>query len=210
MKLQIALDTDWSKASSILEKVHAYIDIVEIGTPLIFREGLSIAERVREQFQELTVLADLKIVDAGEMEASLAFQAGVDIVTVLGFAPDQTILGTLKAARTYQKQVMVDMMQVQDLLSRSRWLLDKGADYICVHLAHDLQDGDQSYLSNLRTLRENLPQEAKFAIAGGINLDTIDLLKHLDPEIIIVGKAISLADDPCEIARLMQLKLSYE
>jgi 3-hexulose-6-phosphate synthase len=209
MKLQIALDTDWNKASTILKQVHEYIDIVEIGTPLIFREGLSLVGRVREQFPELMVLADLKIVDAGEMEASLAFQAGVDIVTVLGFAPDQTILGTLKAARTYQKQVMLDMMQVQDLLARSRWLLDNGVDYICVHLAHDLQDGDQSYLSNLRTLRENLPQ-AKLAIAGGIDLETIDLFKHVGPEIIIVGKAISLADNPCEIARLMHLKLSDE
>lgn len=209
MKLQIALDVNWSKASRILEQVHEYIDIVEIGTPLIFREGLSLVERVREQFQELTVLADLKIVDAGEMEASLAFQAGVDIVTVLGFAPDQTILGALKSARTYQKKIMLDMMQVPDLLARSRWVLDKGADYICVHLAHDLQDGDLSHLSNLRTLRENLPQ-AKLAIAGGIDLETIDALKHLDPEIIIVGKAISLANDPCEIARLMHLKLSDE
>ena len=51
------------------------------------------------------------------MEASLAFQAGVDIVTVLGLAPDSTILGALESARTYQKQVMLDMMQVQDLFS---------------------------------------------------------------------------------------------
>ena len=72
-----------------------------------------------------------------------------------------------------------------------------------------LQDGDQSHLSNLRALRENLLQ-AKLAIAGGIDLETIDALKYLDPEIIIVGKAISLADDPGEVARLMHLKLSDE
>ena len=209
MKLQIALDIDWSKASRILEQVQAYIDIVEIGTPLIFLEGLSLVERVREQFPGLMILADLKIVDAGEMEASLAFQAGVDIVTVLGLAPDSTILGALESARIYQKQVMLDMMQVQDLLARSRWVLDHGADYICAHLAHDLQDGNQSHLSNLRTLRENLPG-AKLAIAGGIDLETIEALKPLDPEIIIVGKAISLADDPCQIASLMHLKINDE
>ena len=60
MKLQIALDIDWDKASKILDQVQEYIDIVEIGTPLIFREGLSLVERVREQFSDLTVLADLQ------------------------------------------------------------------------------------------------------------------------------------------------------
>jgi len=32
----------------------------------------------------VAVLADLKIMDAGEHEANLAFEAGADIVTVLG------------------------------------------------------------------------------------------------------------------------------
>jgi 3-hexulose-6-phosphate synthase len=209
MKLQVALDMDWDSASRILKSVHKYVDIVELGTPLIFQEGLSVVDRLRRGFPGLTVLADLKIVDAGEVEASLAFQAGVEIVTVLGFAPDQTILGALRVARKYQKQVMVDMMQVQDLLPRSRWLIEKGTDFICVHLAHDLQDGDKSYLSNLRYLRDNLPQ-AQLAVAGGIGLETIDLLKSLSPEIIIVGKAITLAPKPAEITRLIHQKIRDE
>lgn len=206
MKLQVALDTDWDSATRVLKSVYEYVDIVEIGTPLIFREGLSIAGKVRKGYPTLTILADLKIIDAGELEASLAFQAGVDIVTVLGIAPEQTILGVLDAARQYQKQVMVDMMQVQDLLARSRWLFEKGADYLCIHLAHDLQFGDKSPISSLRYLRENIPQ-GQFAVAGGIDLKTIDSLKSLNPEVIVVGKAITLAPDPSEIARLMSKKL---
>jgi 3-hexulose-6-phosphate synthase len=206
MKLQVALDTDWNRASEILKSVHKYVDIVEIGTPLIFHEGLSIVERVRRQYPELTILADLKIVDAGEYESMLAYQAGVDIVTVLGIAPDETILGVLEAARKIGRQVMVDMMQVQDLLARSRWLFENGTNYICVHLAHDLQDRGRSPLSSLRYLRDNLPQ-AQFAVAGGIGLNTIDLLKPLSPEIIIVGKAIALAPEPSEMASRMRKKL---
>ena len=42
-----------------------------------------------------TLLADLKIVDAGELEAQIGFDAGADIVTVLGVAHDVTIQGAL-------------------------------------------------------------------------------------------------------------------
>jgi 3-hexulose-6-phosphate synthase len=209
VKLQVALDGEIGAALSILEQIHPYVDIVELGTPLIFREGLSIAKRIRTDYPQLTILADLKIIDAGEVEASLAFQAGVDIVTVLGLAPDQTILGALKAARNYQKQIMADMMQVQEVIARSLWLFEKGTDFICVHLAHDLQEEGKSPLSSLQYLRENLPH-AQLAVAGGVGLDTIEQLKPLSPAIIIVGKAITLADDPAVMAQSIWKKILYE
>jgi 3-hexulose-6-phosphate synthase len=209
MKLQVALDGDRGAALSILEQIHPYVDIVEVGTPLIFQEGLSIVNKIRTDYPQLTILADLKIIDAGEVEASLAFQAGVDIVTVLGIAPDQTIEGALKAARHYQKQIMADMMQVQEVLARSLWLFEKGTDFICVHLAHDLQEQGKSPLSSLQYLRENLPQ-AQLAVAGGVGLDTIEQLKPLSPAIIIVGKAITLAPDPAVVAQSIWKKMMYE
>ena len=38
--LQVALDRELSAALEILEKASAFVDIIEIGTPLIFREGM--------------------------------------------------------------------------------------------------------------------------------------------------------------------------
>lgn len=199
MKLQVALDTEAETALRVLAQIHHLVDIVELGTPLIFREGLSIAKRIRTDYPQTTILADLKIIDAGETEALLAFRAGVDIVTVLGVAPDETIHGVIKAARRFQKQTMADMMQVGDVLARSRWLQEAGVDYICVHLAHDLQDQGKSPLSTLQYLRNNLPQ-AQLTVAGGIGLETIEKLKPLSPAIIIVGKAITLASKPAKVA----------
>lgn len=203
MKLQVALDTDFGNALQILKAVHAYIDIVEIGTPLIFREGLSIVGKVKADYPGLTVLADLKIVDAGNYEATIAFQAGADIVTVLGIAADETILGVLEAARSFHKQVMVDMLQIGDVLERSRWLIHHGCDYICVHLAHDLQSGSETPLSSLSDLRKQLP-EAPLAVAGGVQLSMIGELGPMRPEIIVVGKAITNAENPGRIARTMK------
>ena len=39
--LQLALDGDMSSALDILERVHPFIGIAEVGTPLVFREGMN-------------------------------------------------------------------------------------------------------------------------------------------------------------------------
>jgi 3-hexulose-6-phosphate synthase len=98
MKLQVALDGGLEDSLAVLRAVYDYIDIAEIGTPLIFREGLHVARVFRQEFPALTILADLKIMDAGKHEAALAFEAGCDFVTVLGVTQDKTVRGALKAA----------------------------------------------------------------------------------------------------------------
>jgi len=81
LKLQVALDGDLESSLSILRVIRPYIDIAEIGTPLIFREGLRAIHVLHKAFPDLSVLADLKIMDAGEHEATLAFEAGCDLVS---------------------------------------------------------------------------------------------------------------------------------
>jgi 3-hexulose-6-phosphate synthase len=199
MRLQLALDGTFNESLEILTRVSSHIDIVEIGTPLIFREGILAAGRLRQIFPEITLLADLKIVDAGEVEAALAFDAGCDIVTVLGVANDRTVSGAVSAARQRGKQVMADMMQVSDMVSRARRLLELGCDYLCVHTAYDLQSSHESPLTDLRRLRDALP-DCPLAAAGGIKLETIEVVAALKPAIVVVGGAITRAQDPAQAA----------
>ena len=176
-KLQIALDGDLASTVDILEKVHAYIDIAEIGTPLIYREGMHGIRKIRELYPDLTLLADLKIMDAGEEEAQIAFDVGANIVTVLGVTNDATIQGAVKASKASARQVMVDMMQVANPLERGRELLKMGCDILCVHTAFDLQPTQTSPYAELRHLREHLPT-AQLAIAGGVNRERLDDILH--------------------------------
>ena len=111
MKLQLALDSSNSQeARRILEKVSDLVDIVEVGTPLLMKEGVKIVTEIKAAYPQLEVLADLKIMDAGDIEASIGFEAGADIVTVLGVAHDVTIRRVVNQARTLSKKVMVDLL----------------------------------------------------------------------------------------------------
>jgi len=70
----------------MVHKVAPFVDIIEAGTPLIKQEGLRIISILKECFPEKLILADMKTMDAGGLEAKLAYDAGADLVTVLAVA----------------------------------------------------------------------------------------------------------------------------
>jgi 3-hexulose-6-phosphate synthase len=203
MKLQLALDGPLQSSLRILAMVRPYIDIAEIGTPLLYRQGIAAAHRFRQAFPHLPLLADLKIVDAGEEEAEIAFQAGCDYVTVLAFASQETVLGALRAARTWSGKVMADMLQAPDPVARAGTLLALGCHLLCIHTPHDLLAAGKDPTADLRALRGALPT-APLAVAGGIRPDTLPAIGILEPEIVIVGSAITQASDPEAVARAMR------
>ena len=207
MRLQVALDGGLAQSLDVLHAVGRHVDIVEVGTPLIFREGMRAVRQIRAEFPALTVLADLKIMDAGEEEASIAFEAGADIVTVLGVTQRSTLKGVLKAARSYQKQVLVDAMQMPDLPAQLPDLLALGCHYICLHTAFDQQGSGENSLAGLRSVREQF-LDAPLAVAGGIRLEMLDEVIASSPEIVIVGSAITRADDPAAVAEEMRRRIA--
>lgn len=206
MKLQVAFDGDLKQSLSILRAIRDLIDIAEIGTPLIIREGLRAVRRVRREFPDLALVADLKIVDAGYLEASLAFEAGCDLVTVLGLAQDRTVRGAVEAAASVGGHVMADLVQVQDIAARGRDLLNMGCHVLCVHTPFDLQPEGLSPLDDLAQLRRSLPS-ASLAVAGGLRPGSVQALFPYQLDIVIVGGAIVSAPDPVEVARAFRAKL---
>ena len=198
-QLQLALDGDLRSALDMLSAVHPFVDIIEVGTPLVFRAGMAAVRRIRELYPQLTLVADLKIMDAGRAEADIAFCAGADVVTVMALAADATIAGALESARSYNKRAMADMMQVADTRSRALELVELGCDLLCLHTAHDQQAALGSPFAQLADLRDALPSTG-LAIAGGVKLPALSQILPLKPQVIIVGSAITAAADPRESA----------
>ena len=198
MKLQVAFDVgSFSDLIMLLEKVEDLIDIVEIGTPVIVKEGVKEIENIKYRFPEKTILADMKIMDAGELEAKIGFDVGADIVTCLGLASIKTLTGAKKVASRNNGKIMVDMINHNNSISKWPEFLEMGMDYCCLHTAHDdAVTGDNSI--------EILEQFHKthggnnLAVAGGVNPDLIQEMKLFQPEIIVVGSYITDSTEPRE------------
>lgn len=140
MELQLALDlVNIPEAIKVVKEVEEYIDIVEIGTPVVINEGLRAVKEVKDAFPNLKVLADLKIMDAAGYEVMKASEAGADIITILGAAEDMSIKGAVEEAKAQGKEILVDMIGIKDIKARAKELDEFGVDYICVHTGYDLQ-----------------------------------------------------------------------
>ena len=140
MKLQLALDDiTLTAALALVEDVREYIDIIEVGTPFLYEEGLAAVRQLRLRFPDKEILADMKIMDAGEYETRQALMAGADYVTVLGVTDILTVKGCLAVANAFGKTIVVDMICEPDLASRIKQLEAVGVRALAVHTGVDQQ-----------------------------------------------------------------------
>lgn len=199
--VQVALDlTDAEKALEIgREAVEGGVEWVEAGTPLIKSEGLDSVSRLEDEFPESTIVADMKTMDTGELEFSLAGEAGADVVSVLAVAADETIEGAVKSTEDYDLEVAADLIAVQDSAARAEELEELGVDFITVHAGIDQQEAGKDPLEELRAVVESV--EIPVAVAGGLNSDTASEAVEAGASVIIVGSSITGADDPREASR---------
>lgn len=193
--LQVALDfVDLDRALKVAEEaVAGGADWLEAGTPLIKSEGLDAVRALRQKFPDRTIVADMKIMDAGRTELEAAAKAGADIVDVLGAAADATIAECVEAARNYGNKVIVDLISVADPVERAREIEQLGADYIAYHTAIDVQMRGESPFAALKQVAEavNLP----VAVAGGIHSENAADAVVAGARIVIVGGAITKTAD---------------
>lgn len=116
LELQLAIDLlNKEQATELANKVKDYVDIVEIGTPIVINEGLPAVQHLNDNIDGVKVLADLKIMDAADYEVSQAVKFGADVVTILGVAEDASIKAAVEEAHKNDKELLVDMIAVQDL-----------------------------------------------------------------------------------------------
>lgn len=203
MKLQLALDdVSLADALALVEQVRAYVDIIEVGTPFLYEEGLAAVRELRRRFPEKEVLADLKIMDAGEYETQQALRAGADYVTVLGVTDILTVKACLAVAAEFGKTIVVDMICEPDLPSRIKQLETVGVRALAVHTGVDQQAAGRTPLDDLRVMRA-ASRSSRIFVAGGINAATLPDYTRLGADVVIVGSGICHADDPVAAARKM-------
>jgi len=194
MKLQFAMDTLTTEAALELAAAAApHVDILELGTPLIKAAGLSAITAIKTAHPDKIVFADLKTMDAGELEADIAFSAGADLVTVLGVAGDSTIVGAVKAAKKHSKGIVVDLIGVADKSARAIEVIALGAEFVEMHAGLDEQAEDGFTFDTLLTDGKN--SGVAFSVAGGVSVATIASVQQSGADVAVAGGAIYGAPD---------------
>ena len=199
----IELDEALSTASMALR---AGVDWLEAGTPLILAEGLHGVRALRAAFPAIPIVADLKTMDGGYLEAEMMARAGATHVVVMARAHEETIRCVVKAGRDFGIKVMGDNLGCPDMVEAAIMLEDLGCDFIVHHIGYDERRGiaarGHRMPSPLDQLREvvlavKIPVQA----VGGLSIEQAILCPTYGAPLVVLGAPLTIDADNFKTAK---------
>lgn len=205
--VQISLDlTNIDEALETAEMaIRAGVDWLEAGTPLILAEGLHGIRALRSRFPGVPIVADLKTMDGGYLEAEMMAKAGATHVVVMARAHEETVRCVVKAGKDFGVQVMGDNMISENMVAGAKWLEDLGCDYIIHHIGYDERRGiaarGQRMPSPLDQLRE-VVQAVKVPVqaVGGLTLEQAVACPSYGAPLVVLGAPLTIDADSFKTA----------
>jgi 3-hexulose-6-phosphate synthase/6-phospho-3-hexuloisomerase len=197
--VQISLDlTTIGEALATAElAISAGVDWLEAGTPLILAEGLHGVRALRERFPETPIVADLKTMDGGYLEAEMMAKAGATHVVVMAQAHEETIKCVVQAGKDYGIGVMGDNLGYHTMVDGARRLEDLGCGYIVHHIGYDERRGVAargqrmpSPLDDLKAVVEavKVPVQA----VGGLTIEQAIECPQFGAPLVVLGAPLTI------------------
>ncbi len=204
MKTIVQVSLDITNIPEALETAHAArragVDWLEAGTPLIIAEGMHGVRALREAFPGVPIVADLKTMDGGWLEAELMAKAGATHVVVMERAHEETIKVVVKAGRDFGVKIMGDDLGNPDRVGAAKHLEDLGCDYVIHHIGFDERRGiaargerPPSPLDALKSIVEavNIPVQA----VGGLSLEQAIRTPEYGAPLVVIGAPLAIDAD---------------
>jgi 3-hexulose-6-phosphate synthase/6-phospho-3-hexuloisomerase len=201
-KVQISLDlTNLEEAlATAQEAMAAGVDWLEAGTPLILAEGLRAIRGLRERFPGVPIVADLKTMDGGYLEAQMMAQAGATHVVVMARAHEETIKCVAKAGKDYGIGVMGDNLGCESMVDGAKRLEDLGCDYVIHHIWYDERRGIAASGRRAPNPMDQL-QEVVRAVSvpvqavGGLTLEQAISTPKFGAPLVVIGAPLVIDSD---------------
>jgi len=193
--LQVALDlVDMGKVASVLKDLPQNDHlIIEAGTPLIKKFGLGVISEIRKLRPNAFIIADMKILDTGNLEARMAADASADAVVVSGLAPASTMEKAIAEARKVGIYSVVDMLNVQNPAKVIEKLKVK-PDIVELHRAIDTEDTAHAW-GDIAAIKKAAGGKLLVATAGGVRVNVVKDALKAGADILVVGRAITASKD---------------
>lgn len=201
MKTIVQISLDLVSIPEALETaataLRAGVDWLEAGTPLIIAEGMNGVRELRRAFPKTPIVADLKTMDGGWLEAELMAKAGATHVVVMGQAHRETVELVVKAGRDLGIEVMGDNMVMPDPVDGAKALEDAGCHYVIHHIGYDYRNlrrkQGQSAPSPLDRLRDvvnavRIPVQA----VGGLSIEQAIQTPSFGAPLVVIGAPLAI------------------
>jgi len=212
--LQVALDIpNWEHIKRVISELPQSDHlIIEAGTPLIKQYGLNIIGKIKEIKPDTFVVADLKTLDTGDLEARLVVDSGADAVVISGLAPIRTIEKAIAEAMKTGIYSTIDMLNVKSPLDLLKELSDGSGgvtmpDVVELHRPIDQEELGEKYawenITEIKRLQSGKGSKSRIlvAVAGGIREENAPDALKAGADILVVGRGITNAGDVEAVTR---------
>ncbi|MBN1763376.1 MAG: bifunctional 5,6,7,8-tetrahydromethanopterin hydro-lyase/3-hexulose-6-phosphate synthase [Methanomicrobia archaeon] len=209
--LEVALDIpDWRRVEGIIRALpRSDAIIIEAGTPLIKRYGVEVVQKIHQLRPETVVLADLKTLDTGNLEARMAGDATADVIAFSGLAPVKTMEKFIDECKKVGALSLMDTLNVQDPVAVLEKLTVK-PNIVELHRAIDVEQAQESAWGDIGEIRRVCGNNVLVAVAGGIRVDKVEKALESGADILVVGRAITAAKDVNGAARAFLQRMGVE
>lgn len=202
-RLQLALDvTSTEAALQALQPTAQDVDVIEVGTVLCLSAGMEAVRCIRAVYPAHTVLADVRIAEAGSLLAALALDAGADWVSVVSGAPLSTVAAVAKVVRERDADMQIELSDgwTWDYVRAS---LELGVRQFIVKRSRDAEAaGDLSWgRGDLNAIDALHSEGAVVSMTGGLTPQEISRMGAVPADIFIAGRGIYAAADPAAAVR---------
>ena len=168
--------------------------ILEAGTPLIKKYGIGVIGGIRS-ISNRFVIADLKTLDVGRLEARMAAEAGADGAVVSGLAAFETVSEFISESHKHGMYAIADMMNVKEKAKVIGGMVEL-PDIVILHRSIDTEESKAKHSFDiLEKVKKEFGDRLLIAIAGGIKIDSAKKAIENGADIIIVGRYITEASN---------------
>ncbi len=200
--LQVALDNlDIPSALEATRTLADEVDVLEVGTILLYAEGAKTVAILRALYPEKIIAADLKAADAGATVAEIVFSRGSTWMTVICCAPYATMEAALKVAKKYAGDVQVELYGDWTFEQAEKWR-DIGLTQVIYHRGRDAAFAGQQWgEEDLSKIRRLVDMGFEVSVTGGLYARDLGIFKDIKVKCFIAGRGLYGADDPAQAAR---------
>ena len=158
-----------------------------------------------KNFRMYPIVADLKTMDGGWLEAEMMAKAGATHVVVMERAHPETVKMVVRAGKDFGVKVMGDNLGAEDMVAAAKRLEDLGCDFVVHHVGYDERRGlaaaGKPWPSPLDQLREivaavDVPVQA----VGGLSVEQAVRTPEYGAPLVVLGAPLTIDADSFKTA----------
>lgn len=189
--------TDLNKALEIAEHTAEYADMLGVGSLLLLKEGVKAVRTFKAAFPNKDIFVQARISEKAEEAVGMLAQAGASYISVLAGSLQKTIKRAVDTAKAFDVKIALDLLDAQSIGQAAMDAKALGVHVLILHRfggAHQIDEVDSEW----RNVRDNT--QLPIFITGKIDESNFQQVADLKPQGIMIGTAITDADNPTKAA----------